>query len=623
MIVYEATKSQFLQDNNDRDIEEVILQRFKAGTGRKGVAEAELRSWKESLGYMARVLSDPDIPDTAGVGVELHLPQSAKRIDVTLTGFSTEGRKNAVIIELKQWDKVRANAKDGMVTTFLAKAQREVVHPSYQAWSYASLLEGFNEAVYQDDGVAVHPCAYLHNYVRDGIIDADHYQPYTERAPLFLKGEQERLMLRNFIKQHVRHGDDKAVLYEISNGRIRPSKGLADGLSGLLKGHPEFVLIDEQKEVFEAALVAGRTASTGSQAPRVLIIEGGPGTGKTVLAINLLSHLLNLGLNCRYVSKNAAPRRVYEARLVGSMTRSRFSNLFTGSGAYIDAKPDTFDVLLVDEAHRLNEKSGLYGNLGHNQIQELIRAARCTVFFIDEDQRISLDDIGRRDSIEAFARERGALVERYSLASQFRCSGSDGYLAWLDQVLDIRETANTNLADTGYEFKVFDTPQAMHEAIAERNGNNRSRVVAGYCWKWVTKKENPAGHDIIIGNNYRRRWNLDKDGSLWIVAPNSIDEVGCIHTCQGLELDYVGVIIGPDLIVRNGRVITVPEARDRHDRTLKGYKARLQTDPTQARADADAIIKNTYRTLMTRGMKGCFVYCTDEETRAYFRRELE
>ena len=307
MLVYDADKTQFLKDHDDRDIEVVILDRYMAATGHR-VAENELRSWQNSLSYMARVLRDDDIPDDSGIGVELHLPQSSKRIDITVTGFGPAGEKNAVVIELKQWETARSTSKDAIIVTFLGRMQREAVHPSYQAWSYASLLESFNEAVYQDGGIAVRPCAYLHNYIRDGVIDDAHYGSYIERAPVFLKGETERSLLRDFIKQYVKYGDRKAVLYELSNGRIRPSKALVDGLQGLLKGKPEFILIDDQKEVFELALAAGRAASASS--PRAVIVEGGPGTGKTVLAINLLSKFLDEGLNCRYVSKNAAPRKV-------------------------------------------------------------------------------------------------------------------------------------------------------------------------------------------------------------------------------------------------------------------------------------------------------------------------
>lgn len=626
MIVYAADKQQFLAHNNDHDIEDVILERYTAATGRK-VSHAESESWKHSLGYMARVLSDPDIPDDLGVAVELHLPQSSKRLDITLTGFDAARVKKAVVVELKQWQKVQATTKDAIVVTQLGKGLRPVVHPSYQAWSYAALLEGFNEAVY-DGGIMVQPCAYLHNYVRDGVIDAPHYAAYIEKAPLFTKGGKEREQLRAFIKQHVKFGDAQAVMYELARGRIRPSKALAESLKGLMAGKPEFVLIDDQKEVFEACLAAARSASAVH--PRVVLIEGGPGTGKTVLAINLLVRLTAEGLLGKYVSKNAAPRRVYEAKLAGSVKKSHFSNLFTGSSSFIDTAPDTFDFLIVDEAHRLTEKGGLYGNLGENQIKELIQAAKCTIFFIDEDQRVTLSDIGSKQAIRGFAKVRsrqaeeggqGAEVESFELVSQFRCGGSDGYLAWLDNTLQVRETANERLDAAGYEFKVFDSPEEMHAAIEARNAQNRARVVAGYCWPWNSKKDSKAS-DIVIGETYRRQWNLDQDGSLWIMAEHSIAQVGCIHTCQGLEVDYIGVIIGPDLVVREGQVRTVPAARDRHDRSIRGYKTRMRSDPVETARETDLIIKNTYRTLMTRGMRGCYVYCTDAETARYFRHRL-
>lgn len=617
MIVYQADKRQFLRDHDDRDIDDVIHQHFKQATG-KHVPAAEVRSWRESLGFMAKVLRDDGIPDDIGLAVEFHIPQSSKRIDMTLTGYGDYGAKNAVIVELKQWETAGQTGKDAVVTTFLAKAHREVVHPSYQAWSYAALMEGFNEAVY-DGGIKLKPCAYLHNYEPDGVIDAKFYGAYIEKAPLFLKGEDQRAKLRAFIKQHVRRGDSGKVLFDIANGRIRPSKALADSLAGMLKGNSEFVLIDDQKTVFEASRAAASAAS--KEKPRVVIIEGGPGTGKTVVAINLLVALTKLGLLGKYVSKNAAPRAVYAAKLTGSVKPTHFSSMFTGSGAFIATPPRTFDFLVVDEAHRLNEKSGLYGNLGEDQIKELISATSCTIFFLDEDQRVTLQDIGSRTRIERIARDQGAEVEHYELASQFRCNGSDGYLAWLGNVLGIRETANTGLSGSDYEFKVFDDPAALHAAIEARNAQNRARVVAGYCWPWNSKKA-PAAYDIEIGS-YKRRWNLGSDGSLWIIAKNSVQEVGCIHTCQGLEVDFIGVIIGPDLLVRDGAIVTDGFARHSRDKSLKGFRSWARRDSSAAAVAADSIIKNTYRTLMTRGMKGCFVYSADAETRQYFRDAID
>ncbi|MBP5097288.1 DUF2075 domain-containing protein [Pseudomonas protegens] len=617
MIVYSATKQQFLDVCDNNDIEEVILKHFKEATGKK-VAASEIRSWQGSLTYMAKVLRDKDLPEDAGVAIELHIPQSMKRIDFLLTGHDQHQGKNAVLVELKQWSKASATSKDAIVKTALGGSHVETIHPSYQVWSYATLLEGFNEAVY-DQGIKVHPCAYLHNYVSDGVINSAHYDAYTSKAPLFLKGPDELTKLRSFLKQHIYYGDNQEVLYELSSGKSRPSKALAEALTGLMEGKPEFVLIDDQKTVFESVLAA--VAEASADAPKVLIIEGGPGTGKTVVAINLLVRLTALRLMSRYVSKNAAPRAVYEKKLVGTVKPTKFSSLFSGSGAYTEIKPDFYDALIIDEAHRLNEKSGFYGNEGENQIKELIGSAKCSVFFIDEDQRVTLKDIGSKQAIREFAKARGATVEEYTLSSQFRCSGSDGYLAWLDDVLGIRTTANPILDASEYEFKVFDSPQAMHEAIEQKNHGNKARVVAGYCWPWSSKKD-PKAKDIEIGEHYARQWNLDQDGSLWIIADKSVDQVGCIHTCQGLEVDYIGVIIGPDLIVRDGKVVTSPKARDKYDKTIRGWKRLMKEQPDFTRQETDLIIKNTYRTLMTRGMKGCYLYCTDPETAQYFANRL-
>ena len=618
MIIYHASTSQFIHHALRDDIEDVMSRPYRSATGH-GVGPSEMQSWKHSLLEMAKVLGDEEIPDDAGVAIEYQLPQTSKRIDFVITGEDAAARTKVIIVELKQWSESRRSEKDAIVWARRGgrSGEREGTHPSYQAWSYAAYLQDFNAAV-QDGAMALQPCAYLHNHPRNGEIDHPHYREHIERAPLFLA--RERAKLQAFIREHVRHGDRRGALYAIENGRIRPSKMLIDSVVGLLQGKPEFVLIDDQKVAHETILQADARATLKKQ---VIIVQGGPGTGKSVIAINLLGALIARKRNVRYVSKNAAPRAVYEAKLTGSFTKTRISNLFSGSGAFVNNEADSYDTLIVDEAHRLNEKSGLYRNLGDNQVTELIRSARCTVFFVDDDQRVTLLDIGHTEELRRRGREFGAEITELELTSQFRCNGSDGYLAWLDNTLGIRETANPTL-DTGeYDFRVFDNPADLHSLVELKNrANNRSRVVAGYCWKWPSKNDAQAWDIELQQFDYRRRWNLDKDGSLWIVTPGSVEQVGCIHTCQGLELDYVGVIIGPDLAYRNGRIVSDATERASSDQSVKGLKSMLKADPEGARALADAIVKNTYRTLMTRGMKGCYVYCTDAPLADYFRSRL-
>ncbi|MCW5610220.1 MAG: DUF2075 domain-containing protein [Rubrivivax sp.] len=624
MIIYQATKQQFLGDAFDRDIEEVVELAYRGRTGSRP-APGEIRAWRESLLHMAKVLRDDGIPADCGVAIEYRIPQTTKRVDFIVTGHSGENEPTAVIVELKQWSAARFTDKDGIIVAHRGgrAGETEGPHPSYQAWSYAALLKGFNEAVY-GGGVRLQPCAYLHNYgPSDGVIDHPAYRPHIERAPLFLKGEFERRRLQAFILRHVRKGDRGELLYRIDHGRIRPSKSLADSVLGLLQGKAEFVLVDDQKLVFETAVQRVGLAGRQGSRKQVYIVRGGPGTGKSVVAVNLLARLTGLGLNVRYVSKNAAPRAVYEARLAGSFRRTEIGNLFSGSGSFTNTEADSFDALVVDEAHRLNERSGLYGNLGENQIKELIAAARCTIFFVDDDQRVTLKDIGESEALADWARALGADVKEDALSSQFRCNGSDGYLAWLDDTLDIRSTANELLDPTDFDFRVVDSPVELHALIEARNRvANRARVVAGYCWDWKSKRD-PAAWDIEMpGFGYRRRWNLTRDGSLWMVAPESVSEVGCIHTCQGLEVDTIGVIIGPDLVLRDGRPQTRPGARARTDQSLRGLASLRRRDRATADELADRIVKNTYRTLMTRGLKGCYVYCVDPALAAYLRERI-
>lgn len=614
MIVYSATKAEFMNDVMTNDIENIIHEAFQKATG-KHTGGSELQSWRNSLQYMDRVLADDEIPDDSGVAIEYHIPQSAKRIDFILTGQNDSKQDGAVLIELKQWQSAQLTSKSGIVETRFRHGVTETTHPSYQAWSYKCLLQDYNQTV-NDENIQLYPCAYLHNYEEDEVINSSFYEEYTQKAPVFLKSDA--MKLRQFIKDHIKYGDKDKIMYRIDHGKIKPSKNLADELASMLEGNQEFVLIDDQKVAYETTLDLAQRSDEDNK--NVLIIEGGPGTGKSVLAINLLVELTNREQVTQYVTRNSAPRKVYEAKLTGSMKFSRISNMFRGSGSYHSLEENTFDTLIIDEAHRLNEKSGLFGNLGENQIKELIHTSKCSVFFIDEDQKVTLNDIGDKEEIKKWANKLGANITELQLESQFRCNGSDGYLAWLDNTLQIRETANTTMQGIDYDFKVLNDPQELHDLIKEKNKEkNKARLLAGYCWNWISKKKPES--DIKIGD-YEAYWNLEQDGQAWMIQPESVTEVGCIHTSQGLEIDYVGVIIGPDLVVRDGEVITDVEKRAGTDRSVRGKKKLMQEDPEMAKAKFDAIIKNTYRTLMTRGQKGCYIYCTDPETAEYFKNSL-
>ena len=621
MIVYDGIKSDFMENVANgtiaRQIEKNILEKMGRHT-----AVNEFNAWNNSLVNMYVVLNDQEIPSDSGIAIEYNIPQTAKRVDFMISGYNNSGDPGMIIIELKQWTSLqKVENTEALVETYTGGAMRRVVHPSYQAWSYAQLIADYNASV-QDNKVNLFPCAYLHNYERkyDDPIDDAQYDAYTSEAPAFTKGQVNDL--RNLIKKCVKTGDKKEVLYLIDHGAIRPSKSLQNAIASMIKGNKEFVMIDEQRVAYDEILRLSEKCQKDHK-KRTYICKGGPGTGKSVIAVRLLAELTQRGQFVQYVSKNSAPRQVYATKLKGERKKSSVDNMFKGSGSYIDAKNNMYDTLLVDEAHRLNERSGMFHNLGENQIKEIIHAANCSVFFIDESQRVTIHDIGTEEEIMKWADLEGSEVSKLELTSQFRCNGSNGYLAWVDDLLDIRKTANYNLDGLDYEVKLFDDPAEMYKAIIEKNRErNNARILAGYCWDWPKEGQNNTNyHDIKIGD-FGISWNL-KDGEAYAISESSVNEAGCIHTTQGLEFDYVGVIIGNDLRYEKGHIVTDFTKRAGTDQSLKGIKSMYKEDPDKALKIADEIIKNTYRTLMTRGMKGCYIYCTDPGLQEYIRGRLK
>lgn len=620
MLVYQGTKNSFIEDVDINKIADKIHEKYQE-VFHKRSPESQIVSWQNSMQYMRGVLSDSEIPNDSGVAIEYNIPATSKRIDFILSGYNKENDGSIIIVELKQWSKCEAILnKDGIVRTYTGGAEREVNHPSYQAMTYAYLIKNYNETI-TNGKVDLHPCAFLHNYdiKKDDQIVSPHYKEYIDEAPLFGKNDFESL--RTFIKKYIKYGDNKELLIEIDHGKIKPSKMLQDRLSSMLEGNKEFYMIDEQKVIYENALYSAKDTVENNK-KYVHIIEGGPGTGKTVVAINLLVELTKRGLTSFYVTKNSAPRNVFKYKLKGSFSNDYIDNLFKSSGSFVESIANGIDCLIIDEAHRLNEKSGLFSNLGDNQIKEIINASKYSIFFIDESQKVTTKDIGTIDSILKFAKEANAETKVEYLISQFRCNGSDGYLAWLDDVLDIRTTANLEFDDFDYDFRVIDSPSELRELIVSKNENNKARLLAGYCWNWNKEGANDTNvYDICIGDDFKMSWNL-KNTDTYAIDENSINEVGCIHTCQGLEFDYVGVIIGDDIRFEDGRVITDLTKRAKTDQSLKGLKSLMKKDPEEAKKTADRIIKNTYRTLMTRGMKGCYVYCTDSGMQEYLKQRV-
>lgn len=610
MIIYGNTKNGFIDDIRKGIIANKVQQQFERH-GFHHSNDAEYRAWANSLMYMRNVLDDDDIPGDVSLAVEYQIPLTSKRVDFLIAGKGENDSENVVVVELKQWEDSGITSRPDVVTAFTGGANRAVCHPCYQAYSYAKIIENFNEDVYKDD-IHLMPCAYLHNYRESNRahIDNEHYHDAISIAPLFLQEDVEKL--RSFIKTYIKEKDGVNLLMKIDHGKLKPAKALQDALTSMIKGNKEFYLIDEQKVAFETVKKLVERAVRDANNPlkevekSVVIVSGGPGTGKSVVAIQLLCDLISKGYSANYVTKNAAPRNVYFEKLKQANYKLNYiKSLFKASDSFWNAPINMLDCVIVDEAHRLRKKSAIFH--GENQIKELINAGRVVVFFIDEDQKITTKDIGSIDEIHKWAEFHGAKVyegDDLNLVSQFRCNGSDGYLNFLDNLLDIRETANLTF-DYDYEIKLFNSPTKMREALREKNNiNNKSRMIAGYCYEWITE-DDPTGdeYDIVLEDGFKAKWNFQN--TLFAIDPLSFDQVGCIHTTQGLEFDYCGIIIGKDLIYHDGKVFTDRKQEARSD---KSSGIRTCKDP----ALADRLIRNTYKTLMSRGQKGCYIYCEDK-----------
>ena len=615
MIVYNANKKQFVLDVRTNVIATKILnlitqKGFCAGQDR------EFAAWQNSMQFMRNIVDDTEIDDEVQVAIEYNIPQTSKRVDFIIIGANKKGEDNIVIVELKQWTKAEI-VDDDMhfcVRTFVANNNRIVCHPSYQAYSYSRFIGNYSQVVHSNN-INLVPCAYLHNYLPayKHALSADIYKEWFTSAPFFIMDEVQPFteFVKKFVTQKSSKGD---LLYLIDHGRIKPTKSLQEALATMVKGTPLFDLLDEQAVCFDMC-VRTMLQCLKDRKKRTIIVQGGPGTGKSVLAVNLLMHFITCACNAAYVTKNSAPREAFLSILTGNsaMKRAEIRQLFRSPFGMSQVPANSYDCLIVDEAHRL-VKQMFRDYMGDNQVKECINASLLTIFMLDEDQAVTTKDIGTIQEISKWSKELKSNIimrEETKLVSQFRCNGSDAYIQFIDNLLQRKsETVNIPFSELNYDFRIFDNASELREALREKNTNNKARMVAGYCYDWNVK-HGRGDIDIILPGGFQAKWNLS---DVWAINPKSFEEVGCIHTAQGLEFDYVGVLIGKDLKYANGRVITDKTAISRDDNS-SGIR-------TANDEDARRLILNTYKTLLTRGQKGCFVYCEDEALREYFKKIL-
>ena len=622
MQLYSGTSAQFIEDSTQNRIAGFLKSAF-IDHFRYTPPDSEVRSWHNSLTKIKDVFQRAELKDH-GVILEYQLPLTSKRLDCLITGRDLDQSDNAVIVELKQWDRCEPADGDNEVRTWVGGANRCQLHPSAQVGRYAMYLRDGHTAFHEEAApVKLAACSYLHNYHfedRDALKSPKFRATMTE-SPLFSADDVDPLC--EFLTKRLGCGDGMPVLARIQNSKFKASKKLLDHVSAVIRAQPAYVLLDEQLVVYDEVFAAARKSTSASRKTAILI-RGGPGTGKSVIAINLMADLSKGGFNCHYATGSKAFTQTLW-KIVGNRAAQQFKYFHN----YAMATDNDLDVLILDESHRIrstsvhrytrkDQRSGL------PQIEELLRAARVSVFFIDDLQGIKPDEVGNSELIRVAAAKAGCKIKEYELEAQFRCSGSDGFINWIDNTLDVRKTANIVWKPSdAFDFKIFDSPQELDDAIRSKVADGLSaRVTAGYCWPWSqAKADGTLVEDVVIGD-FARPWNARPEAThlargipkapLWAYNPRGIDQIGCIYTAQGFEFDYVGVIIGKDLIYDPAKAEWVGVLEESRDRQVRRGRERFID-----------LVKRTYRVLLSRGMKGCYVHFLDENTRNFFMSRIE
>lgn len=617
MIIYENTINNFIdQCNSNKLISSFILP--KAILKGFNVGAKEINSWDNSLPFVAKALDSANIDKEINVAVEYKFDMTGNRVDFLVYGKDENENDNMVIIELKQWSNVKSSNKTNYVYAFGGAGLKDYEHPSYQSYRYKSILKGFNSYV-QDKNVEISSCSYMHNLdnVYDFVLDDKERFPFIEKSPVFLKDDLEKL--GNFIRKYVKKSYKK-LLYYIDNARIRPSSDFSNLMFEALKGQPMFTLDDEQQ--YSVSTIVHETKEAIEHNKRTtIIIKGGPGTGKSIVAINALGLLLHpldgsKPKNAAYCTTNFTPRTLFSEVLVGKdFTKVAIKELFKPIAAFSKASEFDYDCIFLDEAHRAFPwKFGQGVKRDVDLIDKLFYASRVNVFFIDEDQVVTKDDYLTIERIIRYAKNYGSYLietDELKLASQFRCLGGESYIAFINHFLGYKNTVYKFNKNQNYEFLVFNTPTELWEKIQEKQKEfPKSRLLSGYTHNWISQYDDNLYDFIMDDGKFKMKWNKKVDYS-YINDETQFDRIGCIHTIQGVDMQYAGVIIGKDIIFRDGKII--------FDQSQNASSDKASGIRTALPKDAENMIRNTYKVLLTRAIYGTYVYCEDQNLNNYLK----
>ncbi len=621
MILYCDTVKNFIDkcQGTNPSIGQTLLDKFKENNlGGRGTSE--YNSWIHSLPKVADALKDESIPQDAYVSVEYGLSGTKQRVDFLIYGKDENDIENVVLIELKQWSSVKRSSLKDYVNTDGGHGPDDYWHPSYQAYNYANIMKYFNEYIYTNH-VVVNACSYLHNMPEgyESILNDENAYSLIQKynVPCFLKDDQKKLT--EFISKYIKK-PYKQTLYEIDGSRIKPSEGFSKMVFNAIKGNP-FYSYDAEQSYSVAKIVNEVQEALSKGERRTLIIKGGPGSGKSLVAINALGQLLNPSdgnerRNACYVTANFTPRTYFGDVLADDFKKKAIKELFKSPKSFATSTAYDYDCIIVDEAHRmLKWKYGWGIRKEVDAIDKLFNASRVNIFMIDEDQVVTASDDLSIKQIKEYAQKYGSKViedNRMILSSQFRCVGGERYIDFINKLLGYTNNF-VSVKQIPYKIKIMDSmTDMMMEWEDKWESGHEFRLMAGYTHNWCSKK-NPGAYDFNYDNGkVRLKWNLRSKNHADILDPAQKGRVFGLHAIQGLESEYAGVIIGKDLTY-NKEKGCIEFHQDR-------VTTESQSGIKNAAPDfAERLIRNTYKVLLTRGVKGTYIHAEDDDLREYLK----
>ncbi len=617
MRLYEGTVQEFKKDVLGNNIADIIADKYKEYYHRK-VNSSEFNSWNNSLRFLKDVLESSGLLKNRII-IEYELPYSERRIDVILFGKDKKGNENIVVLELKQWsnDKVEDSQNEGNVFVDFGRFRKELPHPSLQVQGYYYYLKDFMTLFEEDTKVQLSACVYCHNYKKGKkeVLYLPKFDESVKKYPVFSK--EESIQLGKYLKEKLAVEDGLEVLGKFTHSILKPSKKLLEHTREMINQQQIFNLIDEQITAYNTIMNKAKKLSE-SKEKSVIIVQGGPGTGKSVLALEVMGELLRKGKAVYHATGSSA-----FTNTLRNILGTRSANLFKFFNSFMNHKENQMEVLICDEAHRIRKTSeSRYTprsqKTGQPQIEEIIKAAKLIIFFIDEKQVVRPNEIGSVKLIKDTAKKLGVKESNlfdYELKVQFRCGGSESYLEWVEDVLEINPSEKKKLVkEDKIEFKIMNSPLELKKLIGERNKQkkNSARIAAGFCWPWSQpKRDGSLVNDVKIGD-FEMPWEKKDTFWKWATDDSGMEQVGTVYTAQGFEFDYIGIIFGNDLV---------------YDKKEKRWEAKPNNSyDTAVTRNNDKLVehfKNVYRVLLSRAHKGVYVYFIDKDTEEFFKSRIE